>query len=84
MKTSKNRNKIFLFVMFSIALIFGLLAAGCEDPNKEADGITYTAAQVGGQSGSITSTGIKLSFKSAVSGLTKDNINISGEVTRGI
>jgi len=48
--------------------------------------VTFTAAQVGGTSGSADSTGIQLTFSQAVSGLTADDITIfnsAGAVKRG-
>jgi hypothetical protein len=55
-----------------LALVFGLVLAGCADPNKNigtdpavnppAGDITYTALQSGGTNGTVTSTGIAFTF----------------------
>jgi hypothetical protein len=82
-----------LGMALGVVLTFGAMLASCgsdevlsnliSDPVD--DGITYTAEQVGGASGSVTTSAIKLNFAADVSDLSVSNIRIEGDaVTPGV
>jgi nitrogen regulatory protein PII len=91
MKTAKKSWKVvvsgLLGVLIAAALCLSCknaVASGVNSPGDGTNGatlISYTAEQVDGESGLITSTGIKLTFESEVSDLVKDQIN--GNITKG-
>ncbi|MDR0910310.1 MAG: hypothetical protein LBM77_11165 [Spirochaetaceae bacterium] len=63
---------------------------GIEDGNKTVEvykanvgNITYTVAQVGGVSGTTTTTGLLFTFSEAVTGLTVDDIRVEDDASKG-
>ena len=69
------KNTVKLFGLIAIAALIGFTA--CDDGNGEGDDITWTAA-VDGTANTTTSTKITFTFSAAVSGLTADNITLTG------
>jgi hypothetical protein len=85
----KKTKKWVMTFLLGVVLTFGATLAGCNveealAPPVPADGgITYTLDQVGGQSGSVTTSAIRLTFADDVSGLSANDIHVEGAVTPG-
>jgi hypothetical protein len=86
MKVAKKSGKMLVSGLFGVLII----AAVCLSCKHAAAGIAdastvvlYVAEQVGGESDTITSTGIRLTFESEISALNEDQITIDGAATKG-
>jgi hypothetical protein len=84
-KLGKRPGKIFVSGLFGVLIV----AAACLSCNSAIatgaldGGVIYTAEQIDGEHGVVTSTGIKLTFESEISDLQEDQIIIRGNATTG-
>jgi hypothetical protein len=94
MKTAKKSWKAIVSGLFGVLIIASVCLScknavaggGSSDDGTGDDDVTlisYTAEQVGGESGVVTSKNIKLTFESEISDLEEDQITIEGSATKG-